>query len=147
PPPGRDLPKRGPHHRHPLPTPAYIAFDALRPPACPRAAPPSSSPVAERNPATPPTGARARPRSASGASRPSALSTTTPPPVLGPDFKEFVALLAAHEVRYLIVGGYAVAYHGHPRFTGDLDVWIERSPENAARIATALDAFGFGGLG
>ena len=67
--------------------------------------------------------------------------------MLGPDFNEFVALLAAHEVRYLIVGGYAVAYHGHPRFTGDLDVWIERSPENAARIASALDAFGFGGLG
>lgn len=67
--------------------------------------------------------------------------------MLGPDFKEFVALLAAHEVRYLVVGGYAVAYHGHPRFTGDLDLWVERSPENAARLTAALDAFGFGGLG
>lgn len=67
--------------------------------------------------------------------------------MLGPDFSEFVALLAAHEVRYLVVGGYAVAFHGYPRYTGDIDVWIERSPGNAARVVAALNAFGFGGLG
>jgi hypothetical protein len=66
--------------------------------------------------------------------------------VLGPDFSEFVALLDAHEVHYLIVGGYAVAFHGYPRYTGDIDIWIERSPKNAARVVAALDAFGFGGL-
>lgn len=44
--------------------------------------------------------------------------------VLNPDFKEFFRLLNEHEVRYLIVGGYAVAYHGHPRYTKDIDVWV-----------------------
>lgn len=67
--------------------------------------------------------------------------------MLGPDFKEFVALLDAREVRYLIVGGYAVAFHGYPRYTGDLDVWIERSPANATRLVAVLEDFGFGGLG
>ena len=67
--------------------------------------------------------------------------------MLSRDFKEFVALLNAHEVEYLIVGGYAMALHGRPRNTGDLDVWIARSPENAARLMQALDAFGFGGVG
>jgi hypothetical protein len=45
------------------------------------------------------------------------------------------------------VGGYAVAFHGHPRYTKDIDVWIEVSEENAERIVDALDQFGFGGLG
>jgi predicted nucleotidyltransferase len=67
--------------------------------------------------------------------------------MLSKDFKEFVALLNAHGVEYLIVGGYAMALHGRPRNTGDLDVWVARSPENAARLIKALDAFGFGGLG
>ncbi|MCF8151783.1 MAG: nucleotidyltransferase [Burkholderiaceae bacterium] len=67
--------------------------------------------------------------------------------MLSRDFKEFVALLNAHGVDYLIVGGYAMALHGRPRNTGDLDVWIDRDTENAARLMQVLEAFGFGGLG
>lgn len=63
-----------------------------------------------------------------------------------PDFKEFVQSLNDNQVRYLVVGGYAVAFHGYPRYTKDLDIWIERSPENAARILTALEQFGFSSL-
>lgn len=65
---------------------------------------------------------------------------------LSRDFKEFIASLNANGVRYLVVGGYAVAFHGHPRYTKDLDVWIEVSAENARRALQALEAFGFGGL-
>jgi hypothetical protein len=59
------------------------------------------------------------------------------------EFSELLTFLGAHEVRYLIVGGYAVAYHGYPRTTGDLDVWIERTDDNAVRVVEALRAFGF----
>jgi hypothetical protein len=59
------------------------------------------------------------------------------------DFKEFLKLLSAHQVEYLLVGGYAVAYHGYPRATGDLDVWIARNPENARKVMSALKQFGF----
>lgn len=64
--------------------------------------------------------------------------------LLPPDFVEFLRLLNSHEVRYLVVGGYAVAHYGHPRATGDLDIWIERSEENAPRMVSVLRAFGFG---
>ncbi len=67
--------------------------------------------------------------------------------MLNQDFKEFIALLNNNEVRYLVVGGYAVAVHGHPRYTKDLDVWIELNPQNAANVIKALDQFGFGTLG
>jgi hypothetical protein len=67
--------------------------------------------------------------------------------VFNQDFKEFIASLNANKVRYLVVGGYAVAFHGHPRYTKDLDVWIERTPQNAARMLKALEQFGFGSLG
>ena len=67
--------------------------------------------------------------------------------VLSPDFEEFVALLNDHEVRYLVVGGYAVAFHGHPRYTKDLDVWIDRDLTNAERLLLALTDFGFGSVG
>jgi len=67
--------------------------------------------------------------------------------MLTPDFKEFAALLNARRVEYLIVGGYALAIHGHPRYTGDLDFWIGHDPDNAAKVLDALAAFGFGGLG
>lgn len=67
--------------------------------------------------------------------------------MLSKDFIEFIELLNAHNVRYLVVGGYAVALHGHPRYTKDLDVWIELSPENAENIINALEEFGFGSLG
>lgn len=67
--------------------------------------------------------------------------------VLSQDFREFIESLNAHSVRYLIVGGYAVALHGHPRYTKDIAVWIERSEDSAARLVQALEAFGFGSLG
>ncbi len=67
--------------------------------------------------------------------------------MLSPDFKEFIQSLNDSRVRYLVVGGYAVAFHGHPRYTKDIDVWIERTPSNAANIVRALDRFGFGSLG
>lgn len=67
--------------------------------------------------------------------------------MLSKDFKEFIELLNGHRVRYLVVGGYAVAFHGYPRYTKDLDVWIELSPENADNVIKALEAFGFGSLG
>lgn len=66
---------------------------------------------------------------------------------LNRDFSEFIACFAAHEVRYLIVGGYALATHGHPRYTKDLDVWVWIDPDNASRTIAALSDFGFGGLG
>jgi predicted nucleotidyltransferase len=62
------------------------------------------------------------------------------------DFKEFLALLNEHEVEFIIVGGYALAYHGAPRFTGDIDVFIKSDQQNAERILNALAAFGFGSL-
>jgi hypothetical protein len=66
---------------------------------------------------------------------------------LGKDFRDLLELLNRHQVRYLAVGGFAVAVHGRPRYTKDLDLWIEVSPENAARIVAALDDFGFASLG
>ncbi len=74
----------------------------------------------------------------------SATNTINGSTVLSPDFKEFLQLLNENNVKYLIVGAYAVAVHGHPRYTGDLDVWIETTAENAQRIAEVLDRFGFG---
>ncbi len=62
---------------------------------------------------------------------------------LPPDFKEFLALLNAHDVEYLLIGGYAVGYHGYPRATHDMDVWVGVSPTNAVRMVSALCAFGF----
>lgn len=64
---------------------------------------------------------------------------------LDPHFKEFLRLLNAIEARYLIVGGYAVARHGHVRATGDLDLFVEGSDENAARLVEVLKQFGFTG--
>lgn len=67
--------------------------------------------------------------------------------VLNKDFREFIELLNANEVKYLIVGGYAVGFHGYPRYTKDLDIWILVSEENAEQILTALNQFGFGLMG
>lgn len=67
--------------------------------------------------------------------------------MLSKDFKEFLELLNENKVKYLVVGGYAVAFHGHPRYTRDIDVWIELSPDNANNILNALKEFGFGSLG
>ena len=58
------------------------------------------------------------------------------------DLKEFIELLNAHEVRYLVVGAHALAFHGRPRYTGDIDFFVDSSPENAQRINTALQEFG-----
>ncbi len=62
---------------------------------------------------------------------------------LPPDFKEFLQLLARHQVRYLLVGGHAVAYHGYPRATVDMDIWIGRDPETAEKMVAVLREFGF----
>lgn len=67
--------------------------------------------------------------------------------MLNQDFKEFIQSLNDNLVRYLVVGGYAVAFHGHPRYTKDIDIWIEMSPENAVSVVKALEQFGFGSLG
>jgi hypothetical protein len=67
--------------------------------------------------------------------------------VLNQDFKEFIQLLNENRVRYLVVGGYAVALHGHPRYTKDIDIWIESTTENATKVINVLDQFGFGSLG
>jgi len=63
--------------------------------------------------------------------------------LLPPDFREFLRLLNSSNVEYLIVGGYAVGYHGYPRPTGDLDIWISNTPANAERVHRALEEFGF----
>lgn len=63
------------------------------------------------------------------------------------DFKEFIELLNANQVEYLIVGGYAVTIHGHPRFTGDLDIWINPTLENARKMLETIHKFGFSSLG
>lgn len=65
---------------------------------------------------------------------------------LSPDFQEFLRAFVAHDVQFLIVGGYALAAHGHPRYTKDLDVWVWTDHANAERVVAALEDFGFGGL-
>lgn len=67
--------------------------------------------------------------------------------MLNKDFREFIASLNSNEVKYLVLGGYAIAFHGHPRYTKDLDIWLELSEENAANTMKALEDFGFAGLG
>ncbi|MGI9116130.1 MAG: hypothetical protein ACR2JV_00660 [Gaiellales bacterium] len=66
---------------------------------------------------------------------------------LSPDFNAFIDVCSRHDVRFLIVGDYALAVHGHPRMTKDLDVLVEATPENAALLMLALEEFGFGGIG
>ncbi|HET8650193.1 MAG TPA: nucleotidyltransferase [Gemmatimonadales bacterium] len=62
--------------------------------------------------------------------------------MLNPDFRDMLSAFGAEGVEFLVVGGYALALHGLPRATGDLDFWIRRSPHNATRIMRALAAFG-----
>ncbi len=66
--------------------------------------------------------------------------------MLNRDFKEFIQSLNANNVRYLVVGGYAVAIHGHPRHTKVIDIWIAMDKDNAERMVLALRDFGFGSL-
>jgi predicted nucleotidyltransferase len=65
------------------------------------------------------------------------------PRSLTKDFKEFLQSLNENGVKFLVIGGHAVAYHGYPRTTSDLDVWIAVESENAARVVSALRQFGF----
>jgi hypothetical protein len=62
------------------------------------------------------------------------------------DFEEFVRLLNKHEVRYLVIGAYAVAFHARPRYTGDIDFLLEPERKNACRVLKVLKEFGFGSL-
>ncbi len=59
------------------------------------------------------------------------------------DFREFIELLIKNKAEYLIVGGYAVGIHGHPRYTGDLDIWLNPTKKNAALILKSVNEFGF----
>lgn len=63
------------------------------------------------------------------------------------DYKELLELLNGKKVEYLIVGAYALAFHGHPRFTGDIDIFVNSTDENARKIIEALNEFGFESLG
>lgn len=63
------------------------------------------------------------------------------------DFKELLELFNAHKVQYLIVWGYALAYYGVPRYTGDIDIFVNPETQNASYILKALDDFGFGSAG
>lgn len=63
------------------------------------------------------------------------------------DYKELLELLNEKRVEYLIVGAYALAFHGHPRFTGDIDIFVNPTEENAKKIIEVLDSFGFASLG
>jgi len=88
-------------------------------------------------------GASSRLRYASPRSNSSDVRSMEPPR----DFCELLALFNASRVKALIVGAYALAYHGAPRMTGDLDLLVEPSAENAQRVMDALTAFGFGDIG
>lgn len=68
-------------------------------------------------------------------------------PALAMDFKEFLKLLDSNHVEYLLIGGYAVGIYGYVRATNDLDIWIDRSAENAAKTERALREFGFASAG
>jgi hypothetical protein len=61
---------------------------------------------------------------------------------LHPDFKDLLAVFAAHQVDYLVVDGYAVGFHARPRFTKDMDLWVGNRPDNIVRVRSALEAFG-----
>jgi len=66
---------------------------------------------------------------------------------LAEDFEDFIKLLNRHKVEYMVVGGYALAFHGKPRHTGDLDIWINISEDNALRMLEVIDDFGLQSLG
>lgn len=63
------------------------------------------------------------------------------------DFKEFIELLNEHKVKYLIIGGYAVNFHGYPRYTRDIDFWVWITKDNIQKLIQAIREFGFGSLG
>ena len=65
---------------------------------------------------------------------------------LHPDFRDFVGALNGSKVEYVIIGSFALAYHGSPRATGDIDFWIRPTTSNAKALIKALGDFGFGGI-
>lgn len=67
--------------------------------------------------------------------------------MLSTDFKEFIELLNCTQVEYMVVGGYALASYGHPRFTGDIDIWVNPTLPNIQNLISVLSAFGFASLG
>ena len=74
-------------------------------------------------------------------------ATTDTPMPLNKDWREFLELLNSNEVEYLVVGAFAVAFHGYPRYTADLDLMLCPTEENAHRVVAALSKFGFASLG
>lgn len=66
---------------------------------------------------------------------------------LSSDLYEFIGLLNTKQVKYVIVGAWALAFHGRPRYTGDLDLFVERAPDNASKLMAVITEFGFGGMG
>jgi len=62
------------------------------------------------------------------------------------DFKEFIELLSKNNVRYIVIGGYAVVYHGYVRSTNDIDIWIDIRKDNIKKMIKVLDEFGFSSL-
>jgi len=66
--------------------------------------------------------------------------------MIGKDFKEFIALLNKNKVKYLVVGGYALAFHGFPRYTKDIDIWVWTDLHNAENMIKSLHEFGFSSL-
>ncbi len=67
--------------------------------------------------------------------------------VLEKDFKEFLELLGRNGVKYLLIGGYAVVAHGYSRYAKDMDIWVDISSDNAAKIVKTLQDFGMASLG
>src|SRR3989442_15858856 len=66
---------------------------------------------------------------------------------LSADLREFIELLNSRGVEYVIVGAHSLAFHGRPRYTGDLDILVRPSPENAAKLSIVMNKFGFAGTG
>jgi len=64
-----------------------------------------------------------------------------------PDFRDLLALFNKHKVEYMIIGAHAMAFHGVPRYTGDMDIFVKPDPVNAQHVIAALDEFGFGSVG
>ncbi len=62
--------------------------------------------------------------------------------IFNEDFRDFLAALRRHRVRYVLVGGYSVILHGYSRTTGDLDIWVDQTPENYAQLVQAFHDFG-----
>jgi len=66
---------------------------------------------------------------------------------LNKDLNEFIGLLVSHHVDFIVVGAHAMAFHGRPRFTGDVDIWIDGSEKNADAMVAVIGCFGFGSTG